>query len=243
MFRPKALVATARGADSFSRGQVEAMSAVIESLDSSCGETGVMDSRVSRYRPDPVVRPDEKTATRIRHAVLVYRHDRPQGGPIDQLTIEPVSERQLAINSLDRRDGLGSVHSADRLVHRTDTSTSRPSGRRTCRVDDTLVSAVATDLDFAHRSGAALAMMPAAQADEAGDKPVELLLDVYTEVVNVLARLVNEATPSRVRLDPGLQHSDEALQQIIEKSSPIISCTVTIAGYGTGQLGVWYRGD
>jgi hypothetical protein len=105
---------------------------------------------------------------------------------------------------------------------------------------DVLVAVLGGDLPFAHRSGAALAMIPAGKLDEIDDEPDTDILAIYTEVANVLSRLVNEASPNRVRLDPAMQHDPDALQRIVDQGQPLISCTVGIAGYGSGELGAWW---
>lgn len=108
--------------------------------------------------------------------------------------------------------------------------------------ENQLVAAIGSDLDFAHRSGAALAMIPVGRCDDAGDQADSDLLDVYREVSNVISRLVDEAVPGRVRLDPGMDHPDDALQAIVATAPPLIQCEVTIDGYGSGRFGVWYAG-
>jgi hypothetical protein len=108
--------------------------------------------------------------------------------------------------------------------------------------DDRLAAVIAGDLDFAHRSGAALAMIPASRCDETGDQPDPDLLEVYREVSNVISRLVDEAVPGRVRLDPSLDHPAEAMRAIIAAGTPMVRCEVTIDGYGSGRFGVWHQG-
>lgn len=107
-------------------------------------------------------------------------------------------------------------------------------------VDDqnNLLGAIGADLPFAHYSGAALALMPAGAAEDAGDEPSELLVEVYQEVANVVSRLINEVAPRRMRIDPGLSHENEALAAIVG-SAPSQIFKVTIKGYGEGHLGFW----
>ncbi len=106
--------------------------------------------------------------------------------------------------------------------------------------EDELVAVIASDLAFAHRSGAALAMIPSTSvSDEPGD-PDEELMEVYQEVANVVSRLVNEAAPSRVRLDPNMDHPIEALEAIVVDGSVASSVSTDIEGYGLGKLGVWH---
>ncbi|MEE9413668.1 MAG: hypothetical protein V3V01_00190 [Acidimicrobiales bacterium] len=106
--------------------------------------------------------------------------------------------------------------------------------------EDDLVAVIGSDLEFAHTTGAALALIPAGRLDGL-DQPDDVLLEIYTEVANVMSRLVNEATIYRTRLDPGVTHSTEALEEVIKSGSMIEACTATIAGYGTGNLGIWYN--
>lgn len=106
--------------------------------------------------------------------------------------------------------------------------------------DDELVAVIASDLMFAHRSGAALAMIPSVTADEASEGPDEELMEVYQEVANVVSRVVNEASPTRLRLDPNMDHSVEALEAIVVEGSVASSVSTEIDGYGDGKLGVWH---
>jgi hypothetical protein len=108
---------------------------------------------------------------------------------------------------------------------------------------DVLVAVIGSDLSFAHRAGAALAMIPAGRLADIGSEPDSELLAIYTEVANVLSRLVNEASPTRVRLDPAMPHTDEAFRQVVAEGSELFAYTITIAGYGSGQLGVWWLLD
>ncbi len=108
--------------------------------------------------------------------------------------------------------------------------------------ENELVAVIASDLGFAHRSSAALAMIPAVRCDDAGDAPDDDLLEVYREVSNVLSRLIDEATPMRVRLDPGLEHDPDAMQAIVSAGSTMAMCEAQIEGYGSGRFGIWYQG-
>ncbi|MEM9563902.1 MAG: hypothetical protein AAGA93_14875 [Actinomycetota bacterium] len=108
--------------------------------------------------------------------------------------------------------------------------------------ENQLVAVIGSDLDFAHRTSAALAMIPAGRCDDAGDTPDDDLLDVYREVSNVLSRLIDEATPMRVRLDPGMDHDLDAMQAIVAAGSPMALCEAQVDGYGSGRFGVWYQG-
>lgn len=102
--------------------------------------------------------------------------------------------------------------------------------------DNRLRYVIGADLPFAHLSGAALAMIPAGAAQ--GAEPDEDLLEIYHEVANLTSRAVNEASPERVRLDPGIAHDVEVLRSVAA-SSPGICLDLQIAGYGTGKLGIW----
>ena len=106
--------------------------------------------------------------------------------------------------------------------------------------EDILVAVVASDLDFAHRSGGALAMIPPGTVNEKGDDPDDDLLMFYVEVANVLSRLIDEATPARVRIDPAMDHEFEAMQTIVSGGSVVAACAAEIEGYGSGAVGVWY---
>jgi len=105
--------------------------------------------------------------------------------------------------------------------------------------DNQLVSVIAGDLAFAHMSGAALAMIPMGVVEAAGNQPDADLIEVYGEIANVLSRLVNEARPDRVRLDPGMTHSDEALAAIMSSGHLMVGCELTFEGYGPGKLAIW----
>lgn len=108
--------------------------------------------------------------------------------------------------------------------------------------DNQLVAVIGSDLDFAHRASAALAMIPVGRCEDAGDQPDSDLMEVYREVSNVISRLVDEATPDRIRLDPGMDHEHEAMQVIIAAGSPMVICETVVDGYGSGRFAVWYRG-
>ena len=95
---------------------------------------------------------------------------------------------------------------------------------------------IGADLSFAHRSGAALAMIPAGAAESAD--PDEDLLEIYHEVANMTSRAVNEASPERVRLDPGIAHDVEVLRSVAANSTGLC-LDIAIAGYGNGKLGIW----
>jgi hypothetical protein len=104
--------------------------------------------------------------------------------------------------------------------------------------DNVLVGVIGGDLAFAHKAGAALAMIPAGAVEDHGDAPNEEWLEFYAEVANVLSRVVNEAAPSRVRIDPGLTHDPDALQAVLA-AGPGLTLAVEIQGYGSGTVGIW----
>lgn len=101
--------------------------------------------------------------------------------------------------------------------------------------DDRLVGMVAADLPFVHMTGAALAAVPGGVVAEHGDDLNEEWLEFYREIANVLSRAVNEAMTRRVRLDPGMQHDDAALDGIWS-SGVLTSFAVSIDGYGDGNV-------
>ncbi len=108
--------------------------------------------------------------------------------------------------------------------------------------EDQLVAVIGSDLDFAHRTSAALAMVPRGRCDDAGDDPDDDLMEVYREVSNVLSRLIDEAVPMRVRLDPAMDHDQEAMMTIVATGSALAICEADVEGYGTGRFGVWFQG-
>lgn len=107
--------------------------------------------------------------------------------------------------------------------------------------DNKVVALIASDIAFAHNTGAALAMIPAGIVKEKGENPDGEFIELYYEVANVLSRLVNEAHPSRVRIDPGMDIPIEQLSEIMEKGRPVVLSTVNVDGYGPGNLGIWYK--
>lgn len=105
--------------------------------------------------------------------------------------------------------------------------------------ENELVGLIAADLPFAHATGAALAMVPAGKLEELDEiTPDEELLEFYVEVANVLSRIVNEAAPERVRIDPGIDHGVDAMLGVMEQASGI-AVSVDIEGYGTGTVSLW----
>jgi len=104
--------------------------------------------------------------------------------------------------------------------------------------ENVLSGVIGGNLAFAHTTGAALAMIPAGAVEDAGDEPNEMWLEFYTEVANVLSRVVNEAASVRLRIDPGITHSPEDLDAIIATGS-VIAFTASVDGYGDSQLAFW----
>lgn len=97
------------------------------------------------------------------------------------------------------------------------------------------------DLKFACYVGAALSMIPAAAANESikrNDLP-QNLLENYSEVLNVMSRLVNSSTTPHLRL--GKVHTvpgnlPEAILTVMESPSLRRDFVATISGYGSGNV-------
>lgn len=105
--------------------------------------------------------------------------------------------------------------------------------------EDELVGLIAADPAFAHASGAALAMVPPARLEELDDEELDdELLEFYVEVANVLSRVVNEASPDRVRIDPSMDHDASAMLALMESASGV-GVAVDIEGYGVGLVSMW----
>ena len=103
--------------------------------------------------------------------------------------------------------------------------------------DDSLVYVIGADLAFAHRSGAALAMIPAGAVDSV-TVPDGDLLENYQEVANVLSGIVSEVAHTRVRLDPTMdQQAPEIAGTTV--SGTAVTFLVSVDGYGDGCLGIW----
>lgn len=106
---------------------------------------------------------------------------------------------------------------------------------------DELVGAIGCDADFARLTGAALAMIPAGGIDDDDEELIdEELLEFYQEVANVLSRVVNEASPERVRIDPGMEHAVPTMLDVLDGASGV-AVSVDIEGYGQGTVGLWSR--
>ena len=107
--------------------------------------------------------------------------------------------------------------------------------------ENVLMAIIGSDLEFAHRSAAALAMVPVATVEDKGEVPDHDLLEFYDEVANVLSRVVNEAVSVRLRIDPGMVHPAEAMAAIVDGGARIVACQANFEGYGSGSVGVWIR--
>lgn len=103
--------------------------------------------------------------------------------------------------------------------------------------DDNLRYVLGADLAFAHRTGAALAMMPAGAIDSVTE-PDDDLLENYHEVANILSRAVNESAETRVRLDPDMDQQTPAVAGATSAGTAV-TYLVTVDGYGDGSLGIW----
>jgi len=103
--------------------------------------------------------------------------------------------------------------------------------------DDKLVYVIGADLAFAHRSGAALAMMPSGRVDSVTE-PDDDLLEFYHEVANVLSRAVSEVATTRVRLDPNMDQQTPEVERATVAGAAV-TYSVSVDGYGDGSLGIW----
>ncbi len=151
---------------------------------------------------------------------------------MSQLVLEDGDTRQLLEKLIGK--GVSQSEPSSKEIH--------PSTLRGLVTDENeLVALIGSDLAFAHFSGAALAMVPLDAVDADATSPDEDLLEVYGEVANVLSRVVNEALPERVRIDPGIVHPIEELANIIRQGELAFGRSVSIDGYGAGVLAVWHR--
>lgn len=104
---------------------------------------------------------------------------------------------------------------------------------------DELIAVIAADLGFAHRAGAALAMIPAGTVNEADeDTPVDTWLEYYNEVANVLSRVANEAANQRLHIDPGISHDQAACEAVMASATRFV-VEAKIPVYGTGKVAFW----
>lgn len=107
--------------------------------------------------------------------------------------------------------------------------------------DDALVALCLADHPFACFSGAALSMIPAAAAKESirRNELPDNLLDNYSEVVNIISRLLNSSRSPHLRLGrvhviPG--DLPEAVVKAMAMPSMRRDFAATISGYGSGNV-------
>lgn len=148
----------------------------------------------------------------------------------------------VAIDGAQVGEMLTSLTGKDATAQLADSVEPHPAATRGLVTNENqLVAVIGADLDFAHKSGAALAMIPSGRCEDAGDEPDDDLILGYREVSNVLSRLVDEATPMRVRIDPGMDHEYGLLQAVVATGTVMTICEVDIDGYGPGRFGVWFQ--
>lgn len=107
--------------------------------------------------------------------------------------------------------------------------------------DDVLMALCLADHPFVCYCGAALSMIPAAAAKESvrRNELPENLLDNYSEVVNIMARLLNSPTTAHLRLGrvhvvPG--ELPEEVSKAMAAPSMRRDFAATITGYGSGNV-------
>ncbi len=102
--------------------------------------------------------------------------------------------------------------------------------------DDSPMMLAGGDRAFAYLSGAALAMVPKARAEDAisGDSD-EDLMENYFEVMNVITRAVNDQGGDHVRLIP---QASVVLADLPEPAKGA-GLNIDIDKYGTGRLSFW----
>lgn len=107
--------------------------------------------------------------------------------------------------------------------------------------DDVLLALCLADHAFVCYCGAALSMIPPAAAKESirRNELPDNLLDNYSEVVNIMARLVNSPTTAHLRLGrvhvvPG--ELPEEVSKAVASPSLRRDFAVTITGYGSGNV-------
>ncbi|MEM8923172.1 MAG: hypothetical protein AAGD35_06690 [Actinomycetota bacterium] len=105
--------------------------------------------------------------------------------------------------------------------------------------ENELKAVIGCDLDFAHRSAAALAMVPSGSVKDPAEEPEDHLIEIYGEVANVMSQLPNEASTERLRLDPGLAHATDTLQAFVESGTAVVSVNVDLDNYFTGNVAIW----
>jgi hypothetical protein len=118
----------------------------------------------------------------------------------------------------------------------------RPSLLAVYRRDDgTAAAACVSDQDFAIRAGAAIGMMPLAEAmpDDPVAGPQGDVLDFFHEVVNVLAKLLNSPTSPHVVLrEVGLLPGKVApeVASLLQRPGQRSDYRITLDGYGDGGV-------
>lgn len=107
--------------------------------------------------------------------------------------------------------------------------------------NDVLTALCLADHNFVCYSGAALSMVPAAAANESIRRKElpDNLLDNYSEVVNIMSRLLNSSTSPHLRLGkvhvvPGV--IPESVQEVMKSPSLRRDYAVTMTGYGSGNI-------
>lgn len=107
---------------------------------------------------------------------------------------------------------------------------------------DITVAVAVADVGFVCRSGGALVMMPPGGLDEAvdGGEYPESIVENFSEVVNIMASLLNSDASPHVRLthvqDAALPIEDPRAPEIMAKPSKRRVFDVTITGYGRGRI-------
>lgn len=104
---------------------------------------------------------------------------------------------------------------------------------------------IVTDLGFACRSGAALALIPVGVAEEGvkANAPSGELMDNYREVMNVASTLLANPTTRARLLDVRSAPSDlpDGSRAIVDKPSRRIDFDIDLGKYGKGRLALLYR--
>ncbi|MBI3206920.1 MAG: hypothetical protein HYZ29_35615 [Myxococcales bacterium] len=104
---------------------------------------------------------------------------------------------------------------------------------------------IVTDLSFACRAGAALALIPVGVAEEGikAHGPSGELMDNYREVMNVASTLLANPTTRARLLDvrPAPGELPDGSCAIVEKPSRRIDFDVDLGKYGKGRLALLYR--
>jgi hypothetical protein len=109
--------------------------------------------------------------------------------------------------------------------------------------DGEIGGACVCDIDFAARAGAALAMIPAAAADEAiaANTLGDSLRENYYEVANIATRLVNGPSVPHVKITELVDGVPDAVRDLL--MSAVRRCTyqVQLDGYGPGTISLYAR--